>query len=66
MLLQDILGRGNNNNNIHYDKNNTNFPHNSKPISDWYTVTFLQQTSNFNLDISELYWIHLLDASINI
>ena len=51
---------------IHYHKNHTDFPHKNKPISECYTVTFLQQPSNSYLDIWESRWIHLLDASINI
>ena len=51
---------------IHYHKNHTDLPYKNKPISECYTVTFLQQPSNSSLDICESRWIHLLDASINI
>ena len=51
---------------IHYHKNHTDLPYKNKPISECYTVTFLQQPSNSYLDIYESRWIHLLDASINI
>ena len=51
---------------IHYHKNHTDFPYNNKPISECYTVTFLQQPSNSYLDICGSRWIHLLDASLNI
>ena len=50
---------------IHYHKNHTDLPYKNKPISECYTVTFLQQPSNSSLDICESRWIHLLDASIN-
>ena len=38
---------------IHYHKNHTDFPYKNKPISECYTVTFLQQPSNSYLDICE-------------
>ena len=51
---------------IHYHKNHTDFSCKNKPISECYTVTFLQQPSNSYLGNCESRWIHLLDASINI
>ena len=51
---------------IHYHKNHTDLPYKNKPISECYTVTFLQQPSNSSLDICESRWIRLLDTSITI
>ena len=51
---------------IDYHKNHTDFPCKNKPISECYTVTFLQQPSNSYVDICKSHWIHILHASINI
>ena len=51
---------------IHYHKNHTDFSCKNKPISECYTVAFLQQPSNSYLNNCKSRWIHLLDASINI
>ena len=51
---------------IRYHLNHTDFPYNDKPISECYTVTFLQQPPKYYLDICRSSWIHQLDAFINI